>query len=196
MAGLEKNLHHLSEHLVDGEAVTAAVLGNYETTVMGQDSSRNGIFAATDRRIVLFAKKLGGYDLESFPYKSITSIETSKGMTGHVIALSASGKSVKMKYINKGDVAGFVNSVRQRVGVEQPAAGVADELGKPASLRDSGMISDDEWERATALYLGKPLSARDESVAQLRKLHSLHREGVLSESEFNSKKWEVLARPD
>ena len=35
---------------------------------MGTDSVRKGSFIATDRRILFYAKKMGGYDLESFPY--------------------------------------------------------------------------------------------------------------------------------
>lgn len=194
MAGLDKNLTHLSPHLAPGEAILASVLGTYETVMMGGEVTRSGLFAATDRRVVFFAKKLGGYDLESFPYKNITSIETSRNVMGHVISIFASGNAARMKWIQKGDVAGFVSAVRERMGASTPAASVADELGKLASLRDGGLISDTEWERATALYLGKPPSARDEAIVQLRSLHSLFRDGVLSESEFNMKKWDVLAR--
>ena len=52
-----------------------AVLGAYETKIMGRDSVRNGIFVATNKRLVFFAKKLTGFDLEIFPYKNISSIE-------------------------------------------------------------------------------------------------------------------------
>lgn len=92
MAGLEKNLKHLWEHLDPGEVVEASVLGAYETKIMGKDSARNGVFAATNRRVVFFAKKLTGYDLESFPYENISSFEMGKGMMGHTICLSRVGQ--------------------------------------------------------------------------------------------------------
>lgn len=194
MASLEKNLTHLREHLDSAEQVQAAVQGAYETKFMGEDSTKNGILAATGHRVVFFAKKMSGYDFESFPYKGIVSIEASKGFMGHSIAIYTAGSAAKMKYINKGDVSGFVSIIRERMGKDDSPVGVADELSKLAALRDSGLLSLSEWERATALYLGKPPSARDDAIVQLRSLHALHLDGVLSQSEFNSKKWDVLAR--
>lgn len=66
MAKASKNLQHLEAHLEAGEKVQAHVEGAYETKIMGSESVRKGILAATDRRMLFFAKKVGGYDLESF----------------------------------------------------------------------------------------------------------------------------------
>ena len=71
---------------------------------------------------------------------------------------------------------------------------VADELGKLAALRDAGIISSDDWERAKDLYLGKRPDERAEVIEQLKKLYDLRRDGVLSEAEFNIKKWDMLSR--
>jgi hypothetical protein len=46
--------------------VVEAIQGAYETKVAGQDTTRTGMFAATNKRL-FYAKKMGGYDLESFP---------------------------------------------------------------------------------------------------------------------------------
>lgn len=73
-------------------------------------------------------------------------------------------------------------------------ADVADELSKLAELARSGLLSPDEWERAKELYLGKPVNRRGADTRLLRELHDLYRNGVLSESEFNTKKWDVLSR--
>jgi len=45
-----KQLGRLQEHLDPGEEVQHSVLGSYETE---NDSVRAGVFAATDRRLVL-----------------------------------------------------------------------------------------------------------------------------------------------
>ena len=111
MAGLERNLQHLQEHLDPEEVAEASVLGAYETKVMGRDTVRNGVLAATDRRIVFFAKKLAGYDFESIPYENISSFEMGKGMMGHSISFYAAGNSARMKWINKGDVGRLVEIV-------------------------------------------------------------------------------------
>jgi len=71
---------------------------------------------------------------------------------------------------------------------------VADELGKLAALRDSGALAAADWERAKDLFLGKGEDARDRAARELRQIHELNRSGVLSDSEFNMKKWDILAR--
>ena len=70
---------------------------------------------------------------------------------------------------------------------------LAQELERLAELRDAGVISSEDWERAKQLYLGKAPDLQAAALDQLRRLHSLHKDGVLSESEFNSKKWDILA---
>jgi Staphylococcal nuclease homologue len=42
-----------------------AVQGAYEVKRMGSDSARKGALIATDRRVMFYAKKMGGFDLES-----------------------------------------------------------------------------------------------------------------------------------
>lgn len=159
MAGLDKNLKHLQEHLDPGEVVEASVLGAYETKIMGKDSVRNGVFAATNKRVVFFAKKLTGYDLESFPYENISSFEMGKGMMGHIIVFHASGNSGKMKWINKGDIPQLVQLVRSRVGKGQhtQSAPAADDpyekLRKLAELRDHGVITPEDFEVKKAALL-------------------------------------------
>lgn len=74
------------------------------------------------------------------------------------------------------------------------AANQADELTKLSAMARDGLLTADEWTRAKELYLGKPADARALALAHLRQIHGLYKEGVLSESEFNSKKWEILAQ--
>jgi hypothetical protein len=113
MAKLDKLLEQAREHLDAGEDVVSAVQGTYETKIAGSDSVRKGAFIATDRRLVFYAKKLTGYDLESYPYDHVSSIEMSKGMMGHEITFFASGNKMHMKWIDKKqDVSGFVSAVR------------------------------------------------------------------------------------
>ena len=52
---------------------------------------------------MFYAKKLGGYEFESFPYDKISSFEQGKSMMGHNFAFFASGNKVTLKWINKGD---------------------------------------------------------------------------------------------
>ena len=77
----DKLVARVQEELEPGERVVAAVRGTYETAV----APRAGVLVATDRRLVFFGKKLMGYNLESFPYRQISSFEVRKNVTGHVI---------------------------------------------------------------------------------------------------------------
>lgn len=154
MAKEEKLLGGLAGHLEDGETPQAWCVGAYETKVMGQESVRTGVLAATDRRLVFFAKKLTGFDFESFPFANVTSFEQSKGMMGGKIQFIASGNTVSMKWIkDPAALAKLVAAVRAAqhgngpVGVGAPAApDAADQIRSLAALRDEGLLTSEEFE--------------------------------------------------
>ena len=100
MANYKKSLLLIKEHLKENETIKESIFGAYEGKSMGNDVTRNGILVATENRILFYAKKLFGFDLETFPFKNISSIEMSKGMMGHTITIYVSGNNVKMKWIN------------------------------------------------------------------------------------------------
>lgn len=165
MAKLEKLVDQAQEHLDEGEAVLATVIGTYETKKMGQDWTRKGILAATDHRLVFYAKKMGGYDLEVFPYDHISSIEASKGMMGHQVKFFASGNEVKLKWIDKkSDTPAFVETVRKQMKASKSAPSapvnggsmdVAEQIRKLAALRDDGLLTDEEYESKRAELLAR-----------------------------------------
>ena len=94
---------------------------------------------------------------------------------------------------NADDAAKNVNqNLLRRVAVEPVSA--ADELQKLAQLMKDGAVTSEEWTRAKELYLGKPEDKREQTIGTLRKLHELKLSGVLSEMEFNMKKWDILSR--
>jgi hypothetical protein len=107
------------------------------------------------------------------------------------------GKQVRV-VADPTDANGIAEAINAAIAERESSTGsgqsVAEELEKLAALRGAGVISPEDWERAKSLFLGKEPDERDKAVGRLRKLHELHREGVLSESEFNSKKWDILAK--
>lgn len=160
MAKIDKLVAEASTHLQPGEAAISSVMGAYECKVMGKDSVRNGVFLATDRRIFFFGKKMFGYDSESFPYSSISSMEIGKGMMGKTVSFFASSNKVKMKWINAGDFDGFMNVVQSNIGkkpepiAQQQQPDAADQLQKLAALRDSGILTEDEFTAKKRQILG------------------------------------------
>ena len=167
MAKVEKLLEQARAHLEADEEVLFSILGAYEAKVLGSDSVRNGVLIATDRRLVFYAKKLGGYDLESFPYRQISSFEGGKSMMGHHVKIFASGNNVQVKWM-KSDISQLMSIVREKMHaqqvhsapVAQPVPAIPDEdhgaaLRKLAALRDEGLITPEEYESKRAEVLAR-----------------------------------------
>lgn len=120
------------------------------------------------------------------------------GIRARVVRVGlVSGKTVGIKVPNEKigqELSGALNTaVRTWNTSRSVPTGIADELARLADLRDAGVLSPVDWEQAKALFLGKPASHQEQAVTMLRQLHDLRVAGVLSESEFNMKKWDVLA---
>ena len=159
MAGYRKNLAAVEEHLDQGETIKQSCYGFFETKMLGQDSGNNGIFLVTEKRAMLFGKKLFGYDMESFPLSKITAIEMSKGMLGKKITLKMSGNSAEMKMINDGDPDALVNYIRENMGETTvptaPAEDIPAQIQKLAALKDQGILTEDEFTTKKAELLAK-----------------------------------------
>lgn len=151
MAKIDRLTEKAKEHLNPNENIEAIVMGAYETEILGGDSVRNGIFIATNKRLVFYAKKLMGYELEDFPLSNISSIESGKNMMGHTISFFASGNKVKMKWINDGEIKKFVEFVRSKIGketanTESREISIPDQIEKLSKLKDKGILTDVEFQ--------------------------------------------------
>ena len=163
MAKIDRLLKKAKEHFHDEERALQIVLGAYETTLMGDDFIRTGIFIATDQRLLFYAKKLTGFDLEAFPYANISSMEMSKSLMGHRIRFFASGNSVEMKWIQHGDVRAFVDTVKAQMAVvkssnasssEQPID-LVDQLERLGELHAVGVLTAEEFSAKKAEILAR-----------------------------------------
>ena len=160
MGRLKKLTNKAKEHLESEEEILKSIVGSYEIKIMGKDSVRTGIFLATNKRMVFYAKKLTGYDMEIFPYSTISSIEMSKGIMGHKIVFFASGNRASMKWIKEGDVQGFIEEVKNRIGKKEEMKivaeeGIPDKIEKLAKLKEQGILSEEEFESKKKELLAK-----------------------------------------
>jgi len=160
MGKLKKLTTKAKEHLESDEEILKGIVGAYETKILGKDSVRNGIFLATNKRIVFYAKKLTGYDMEIFPYSTISSIEMGKGLMGHKINFFASGNKASMKWIKEGDVQGFIEEVKNRIGKKEETKApaeetITDKIEKLAKLKGQGILSEEEFEQKKKELLAK-----------------------------------------
>lgn len=167
MGKADKLLEQAAPHVEAGEVIRAAVMGAYETKIMGSDTVRNGVLIATNRRVVFYAKKLGGFDLESFPFGNISSFEHGKSMMGHNITFYASGNAVEVKWLQPAtEFAAFLDVVKEAMNAKHLVAGSAPAATAPSSdvfellkqlggLRDAGVISIDDFEAKKAELLAR-----------------------------------------
>jgi Short C-terminal domain len=70
---------------------------------------------------------------------------------------------------------------------------VAEEIERLGQLFLAGVVTAEEFERGKTLFLGAPADKVTSAVELLQNLYNLKKKGVLSESEFNMKKWEILS---
>ena len=170
MAKIDKLVRLATSHLELAETILGAVQGSYETTILGSKTTRAGVLIATDRRVVFYAKKLTGFEMESFPYRNISSFEQGKNLMGHTITFYAAGNRVDMKWILEGaDLSVLTHHVK---------AAMTDASAPVATTASP-----------------RPAASSPEAVlAQLKQLGELRDAGVVTHAEFESKKAEMLAR--
>lgn len=153
---VQKLIDQSKQYLDNDEVIESAVLGQYETDWMGNKTTKSGIFIATNKKLFFFAKRLTGYESETFPYSKISSFESGKKFLGHYIKFYTSGNKVSMQWIQDSNIGEFINYVKDRIENEQNKKGdsvaassapssVADELKKLAELKNDGILTEEEF---------------------------------------------------
>ena len=66
--------------------------------------------------------------------------------------------------------------------------------GPLEELVHAGALNIDEHKAAMLAIGQRPLSEGDELIRLLKGLHDLYKSGVLTEADFNAKKWDVLSK--
>jgi Bacterial PH domain/Short C-terminal domain len=155
------------KHLESGEQILDWVLGVYEVDrLLLGNGSRSAALIATDRRILFFAKKLVGYDLESFPYRNISSFEQEREVLGAYLRMFAAGNTVELKWIqDRRGLAAFMQTVKEHMsGAVAPSAAPAarprpsdipERIRELARLRDEGLLTEQEYARKKAELLAR-----------------------------------------
>ena len=89
-----------------------------------------------------------------------------------------------------------IDAAKSGALVVKNTTAAADALDQLVPLLNDGILTQEEFDRAKDGFLGATVEVRESSVGLLRQLHSLHKSGVLTESEFNLKKWDVLSKDE
>lgn len=158
--GSGKETKRLVEHLWEDEHVERMTSGSYGRGI--------GLLVLTDRRL-LFLKEGMTKQTEDFPLEKISSVQWSSGLTTGTVTIFASGNKAEIKSVNKHEGKEMTDHVRQRLSAPKPASAapsdqssdvptamnIRDQIRKLGELRDSGMVTPEEFEAKKAELLAR-----------------------------------------
>jgi len=152
----QKQINRAREVLQPGEEVVDVTTGMIQVTRMGSSTKRNGAILVTDRRIILYTKKLGGYEMYDHVYGLLTAIDYKKGLAFGRIALAASGDRTHVTQVPTQDVERVAKAIRERMALagQRGAVSVADEIRKLGELMSGGLLTEDEFAAKKRQLLG------------------------------------------
>lgn len=135
----------------------------------GKDWQHNGVLVVTDQRIAFHRRGLFGEVLETMPLARISSVEQLTFAGHRVLRLHTSNDSLEFKSFDAGRLRSVARAVEAARGAGQPAPSSPPE---PAATSPTGPT---------------PVAER------LRQLDDLHRQGLISAEEHETKRAEILA---
>ena len=155
--GGKRELKKLEEHLYEEETVRFIAQGTYEND--------QGILVLTDVRLLFLFRGVMRQRKEDFPLRLISSVQTKSGWGTGEIKVWVSGNSASISGIVKSDLEPLADAVRQGIATQHaapptaPSAESADDpyeaLRKLASLRDAGVLTEEEFETKKQDLLGR-----------------------------------------
>lgn len=102
--------------------------------------------------------------LGDFPLNKVSSVQWSSGLQTGKLIIFASGNKADIQNVQKKDGKDIADLVRARIGTHQTAeapgatpmafGSIADELKKLGELRDTGVLSEEEFAAQKARLLG------------------------------------------
>ena len=172
---IENLTNALKEQIPQDETIVVVVEGSIHTLIMSEGtlgdvsigsfsvggSSRpeekplrhgDGIFAATDKRLIMYQKKSKGENLRVFGYDTISAVETSRSWRGAQVVISSDEK-MRIGDINSQDeaVEQFTEYVRKKqvedaeLSPSEPTPDIADQIRGLAALKDQGILTEEEF---------------------------------------------------
>lgn len=139
-----REINDLPNILAPDERILSLVTGTYNKGI--------GILVATNKRLVFIDKGIiYGLKVEDFPLEKISSIQYGTGLLlGHV-QIHTSGNVALIENVEKTAARKFAEDVRRNISEKTPTSSpqfsIADELKKFAELRDSGIITSEDFEK-------------------------------------------------
>ena len=154
--GVGKELKHLHEVINEGENILGHTRGFYD--------GNTWLICVTDRRLLFVDKGMvSGMKSSEIPLDSIGSVNYQTKALGGNITVSAAGSEKHIGKMKKGDVKDIANLISEATAqmkqqtaapAAAPASSAMDELKKLAELKESGVISEEEFNEQKEKLLG------------------------------------------
>jgi hypothetical protein len=154
--GVGRELRNISSMLSPGEYLLDILQGQY--------SNQTGVLLRTTTRLIFFGKGLVSTKVEEFPLDKVSSVQYSTGMLLGELTIFASGNRAEIKGTVKAHTKAFADGLRDQLAATKHAAATASaaaqsagtmgELEKLASLKERGLLSDEEFTAAKRKILG------------------------------------------
>lgn len=150
-----KEVNHLHHHLRAAERVRALGQGTY--------AKKQGLVVLTTERLFFFEKSIGSETVEEFAINAVSSLEVAKKRTGERLVIHASGNRAEITNVMHGqadEIARAFRAVKAQPSTPvAPAAAsppdVLAQLEKLGSLRDAGILTEDEFVAKKAALLDR-----------------------------------------
>jgi len=163
MADESKHVIKFKEsHINAGEKIIAWGIGYIgEMMGKGDKTQYNGVLIVTGERVVFYRKGILGEFLETIPLKRITSIER-KSVIGHrTIRIHTSHDQLEFKTFKKDKEIELINAIESGRKIDNKVIpspsneNPLDILKKLSELKDSGIITEEEFQNKKAEILTK-----------------------------------------
>lgn len=146
-----KETRHLANVLDRGEFVHAIGIGNL--------GGKMGIVALTDRRLIFLEKSIGSEDVVEFALASIGAVSLGKRMGGETLTITHSGTSATITTLQHGQGDAIARKFREMQDHPTTASANAavdpiEQIERLATLRDKGILSEEEFQAQKTQLLG------------------------------------------
>ena len=160
--GNEPWIEEIKKHIIDGEEIFTSVFDGRGDT--------QSVFLFTNKKLMIIETKVfGGFSVDSYLYKSITGIDVDKmWIVGVTLSISSKNtedpamfqvhKSLYDECLKmKNEILSYMDSLSNSNQVQSASSqsvSAADEIKKLADLRDTGILTDEEFEAKKKQLLG------------------------------------------
>lgn len=178
--------------------LTTGVFGGLRIESKDTTQKEYGLVVVTSQRVFHVLKVMWQVKFQQLAIDQIDCVEFETGILSGTVRIIGSPHGMQLD-VAKAEAKALCDIISKAISDSKEqqsvrSAGIGDQLAKLVGLKELGAISEEDWEQAKDALLGKPPSRAEETMTTLQNLFALHKQGILSASEFNTKKWDVLSR--